>query len=173
MNGTATGLLDAEHEYEKLKGLIYRLTHNFHRKYGGNFDGGSFDELLSEAHFAFVRAVQNYDPNRGAKLITYVWHAVENGLKRTLIRPTNYLREGPHVKRREVPLQGLRISRRRSLGEKLGRLSEEAASVLRIALFIRGSSPATKRRHLIEVLCEYGWAAEEIINCFEEIQEVL
>lgn len=163
-----SGEIDAEQAYEKLKGLIYRLVHNFHRQFGGDFD-----EMVSEANWIFLKAVRDYDPNRGAQLITYVYTKVYWGLRDTLKKRDGYLGGDHHFRKKHLTMDRLSISDRTSIGERLNRLSEEAAAVVNIALFIRGSSPTAKRRHLIEILREYGWAAEEILDCFNEIKEAL
>lgn len=173
MNGAAMGLLprsgeiDADQAYEKLKGLIYRLSHNYHQQHGGDWD-----EIISEAHWIFLRAIRAYEPGHGTEPITYVYTCIYYGL-RGLLHPRGYLREGPHVKRRDVEMQKVVDSPRPSLGERINQLSEEAAAVVRIALFIRGSSPSAKRGHLIKILCEFGWSAEEVLGCFNEIKEAL
>lgn len=162
------GKIDTDRAYEKLKGLVYRLTHDFQGQFGGDFD-----ELLSEANWIFLKAVRDYDPFHGAKLITYVYTKVYYGLRSTL-GPNHYVRYGPRtLQRKHTPITHVAASPKTSLGEKLNRLSEEAAAVVRIALFIREKTSSSKRTRLIEILCEYGWAAEEILDCFNEIKEIL
>lgn len=171
MTSTAMGLSpdQIERAYSDLKNLIYKLTHNFQRRYGGDFD-----ELLSEAHMHFLRACDNYDPERGAKLITVVYHYVRNGLNRSRQKPRVLRGAPPSIRRENVQLERIPDhQRQRGLVRLQEELSEDAQAIVRLTLTVNGQQIKHKRRQIVDFLCEYGWCAREVVRSFREIREVL
>lgn len=64
--------------YCDVERLIGMLVDNFHRRYPY---AGSRDELLSEANMAFLRAYEQFDPEK-ARFTTYLYHKVGGTLRR-------------------------------------------------------------------------------------------
>lgn len=71
-------LLDEEQvteAYESVEKMLYTICHSFARQYNW-----SFDELVSEARFQFMRAYRSFNPGKGAKLSTWVHFVVSRKL---------------------------------------------------------------------------------------------
>ena len=61
--------------YEDFHLLVFYITHSFATR----FDI-PFDDLISEAHVAFVKAFDSYDPSHGTKVSSWIYHEVWTGL---------------------------------------------------------------------------------------------
>lgn len=61
--------------------LIRKIAWSFHHT-----SGLDWDELFSEALVCYVEALDNYDPDKGTKLSTYMWNVITNYLKTYLER---------------------------------------------------------------------------------------
>ena len=171
---TTTESLSATRDLGRNTKMIYQLVHKFHQR-----NGGDFDELLGEAHLAYVEARNNFNPERGVKFITYLHCIVRGRLK-------------DWGRRREVDRKMTReslsehISERRNCIDTIEReCSPDANLAMRFALDppidvvmiarnIRSENRPLSLRQAIEIhLAELGWAVSRIWHAFSEIQEVL
>lgn len=66
--------LNMEFAYEDVKDLVHSLAWTHQRKHGGYIE-----DLLSDAYYAFVLAVDSWEPLEGS-LTTHVWHRVKGYL---------------------------------------------------------------------------------------------
>lgn len=71
------------------------LAGSFARKYAHR--GTPLDELVAEAHLGLLEAVENFDPDRGARFSTYAVYWIRHALASVFIRGTS----GPRLNRQE------------------------------------------------------------------------
>ncbi|MEO9387018.1 sigma factor [Chromobacterium phragmitis] len=68
---------------EQYEALIHKLARRANtRLRAAGCDGACLEDLLQEARLCFVRAERGFDPEAGAKFITYLYLAIERGLNR-------------------------------------------------------------------------------------------
>jgi len=73
--------IDPVAEFPKIENLLYSLAWKFARKYPYPNEEEMFLECKSEACFAFMRACEQFQSNRGAKFITWCYKRVWYDLK--------------------------------------------------------------------------------------------
>ena len=65
-------------ETEVLKqfdGMVKKMAHQWHAE-----PRASFDDMVSEGNMAVLKAYRNFNPERGVKLSTYVYHSINHAL---------------------------------------------------------------------------------------------
>ncbi len=173
--------------YPRVERLIQKICRKFHWRYGGDWD-----EIMSEANWAYVRAVKQWNPER-SKLGTWVQTKVqfhllqlrEDRCKR-LAREKTILNNPCWVEpsmTRTLHDEGNKTERHELIPAPesfdirafLRLLSYDARCVVRQALSPKLSliQSQYRRDHLAQLLVDLGWAIERIINTFQEIQEAL
>lgn len=76
MNSSTTqNTIEPESAYLEVQDFLRKLAWKFVARYNV-----PFEEAMREANWGFVQAVQKYDPNRGAKFITFVGFTANNRL---------------------------------------------------------------------------------------------
>ncbi|MEZ0535961.1 sigma-70 family RNA polymerase sigma factor [Caldicellulosiruptoraceae bacterium PP1] len=48
-----------------------------------------YEDLLQEGNLAIIQAINNYDPSKNIKFITYAYYWIERNIQRCIIRDTN------------------------------------------------------------------------------------
>jgi hypothetical protein len=159
-------------DYAYVQRLLFKIVHKFQR-----FHGGDFDELMCEANYHYVRALQNYDPEK-ARFSTWCTIKVLNGLKDYHSRQARYLslykQEGE-----EMPLELAPERRHGNLGALLSELSEDACYVAKLAMMSARSEHCNRphvfrrRSWITRFLLDMGWSGERIMEAFGEIKQAL
>ncbi len=57
-------------------GLVYKLAHRLRPQYAGASSLMDFDDLVSEGVLGLIRAFEAFDPDKGAKFITYACYRI-------------------------------------------------------------------------------------------------
>lgn len=164
--------------YEDVKRLIYKASHKY-----SHAQGLPFEEVLSAAHFVFMRAFHyKYRVKEGRKPATFSTR-LHNSLNWEL---KDYLaKEIPHLNHAEIneelvgaeahdPAARLRIE---------SELSEDARAVVKLILDTPGDlsvlchwegvkSRKTFLRVLREHLADIGWGNQRIAESFKELRNV-
>ena len=112
------------------------LAHSMLARFGTR--GRDRDDLLSEAMFALVQAVERFDPWRGFRFSTYACHAIRRAMMRSSKSTRRYRRLFPvqHNPSLECPQEAstagsLCVARlQRTLHDNLGKLTELESEVL-------------------------------------------
>lgn len=152
--------------YSKLEKLIHHTVKKFHKRFGGDYE-----ELLSIAHYKFMKALETWKPDRGA-LTTRVRQLIWYGLLDHINRP--YLNGSRVSILTGTTLSNLPSKQRFDLEKVMSEVSPDAREVVRRAL--RSSKSGTqnkKRAALAEALLDLGWAAQRVLEAFREVQEAL
>ncbi len=163
--------------YDECKDVITQVVGKFAVTHGGEPD-----ELLSEAHYHFTRAVLRYDPGKGPLrqwIRFYVATELLEGADKIAYRKNILSRTYPdlteHPDYRRPGIEGL-----------LAQLGDDSRLVALLALLpspylmgaamkdYHGGGKAWSIRYaLIEVLSQMGWTAARITESFKEIREAL
>ena len=154
-----------DHVYHLMKKLIYKTVHLFQRKHGGDFE-----ELLSEAHYHYSRAINNYDPNGSYKLSSHIYLYVWNGLLDTWRTQANRQRSLPRSY--DYDLESFVECERFDMDKFCIDLSPDAEIMVRQIPLIDGS-PRNKAWAVAEYFLDMGWSATRIAESFQEILEAL
>lgn len=174
---------DAMNEtYSDVAKLVFSTIRKFRKKYGNL--AGDMDEVVSEAHWHFVRAYQRYDNTRfKSSFPTYcrflIWHELLEAMRR---RMAQQRRQGVQVDfPEELPAREPPVF---NIPDFVEGLSEDAQQVVKIALdapkdvqlsvMIRGgNTPQNIRLSIREYLKDLGWTTREITDTFLEIRRAL
>lgn len=160
--------------YEDTRLLIYRICHTLAFAYQTKFE-----DLITEAHYIFVRYFDKYDPSKGMKLSSYIHFNVRTDLITYLER--NKRHQG-HLEINEEVVGSCDANVFAT--EFLDTAEGDAAVVARLVLdmpqelqllllrhddFSRRSYLSFLKRHLNEL----GWSAGRISDAFAEITMLL
>lgn len=157
--------------------LVYDTVHRFIEKHGG-----TFDEWIGDAHEAFMSAYESYTPGKSSFSyhVRYrVYKRLQEMYRRRMMRHNRLAQVDA-----DVSLFSSREFAVFDLDEFLGRLSDEAAEVVRLVfeptMDIRLSlhqlgveEPRTIRAALREYLDDMGWSRERVRTTFTEIATAL
>lgn len=167
--------MNLNEEFRKVEPMLKWASHNFIKKYGGDYD-----DMFSEAQWFFLKAANTYDPNKGTKFSTWVWNNVRSGF-------TDFLRK--RSRRPQVALVADPVSPHSEpfpLWELLEGISDGAKEI--VSLFYNPPSDVSfdvnertkgKLEHekwdvaITEFLKDTGWSAYEIVKSYDEIRKVL
>jgi hypothetical protein len=161
--------------YEDIKKFLYQICHSFSAKYNI-----PFDELKSEANYAFAKACNKYNPAKHkTKLITWAGFV-------TTMRLRTYVKKGfKHRNLLEIKEEICGTEDHNSfLLEFLSDLGTEAQTVVKLLVesnsdmqIILKSNNAQTRKQVIHSLREHlmdlGWSNVEIVSTFHEIRMAL
>jgi len=75
--------IDPATEHPKVQNMLFKLVWKFSQEYPI-----SFEDALSEANFAFVKACYDYDPSRGSKFSSWCYFSVWTHLKTVVMKRT-------------------------------------------------------------------------------------
>lgn len=169
---TATfDLTDRTDTYERTKKLIQSVVTNFVTKYGGDRE-----EMVSIAHEAFLQAIDEYNPERGA-FTTKLWWNIWYALMHDKNRRQREQRRFPAAE--EYDLQSHPEEKPdHDFSDWLDRLSQDARTVALLTvhspLEIRQAVGRGQNKRLIRrLLYDLGWCAKRISLSFEEIRRAL
>ena len=165
--------------YIDIEGYILAATWKFWNLYGGDIE-----DLKGQASLIFIRAFDNYNPDKGAKLESWVTFKILKGL-------IDYMKKGngykPHIQIDDVFVGTYPASNENfSVMELLDEMKQDAHIVLRLFFEIPNDimvnilnkkkrtdhTQAAVRNHLQNRLRQLGWSMKRIRKTFEEIKEV-
>ena len=163
--------------YEQVKNLIYDTVWKFKRRYGGDFE-----ELLSDANYHFIEAWNDYDPDYGTKLSTFVrnaiWFNLIDQLRRKATRDRHIM-----VSSVTIENQGYTQTRNDPIGDLADELTEDAKTVLELvlnspaeisaAIWTKGGQPRNFRSCIRTYLQRLGWTAARVTESFDEIRQAI
>ena len=148
--------------YEQHKRLLFSIVHQYPNV-------GTFDERLSLANEAWLRAYYTYNPHneQGASFATWVRLRTRG----VLIDETR--RRCRH--NREQSMEGLDCPQRArfDLDQFLSLLSPDASHAVREALRMTGRNRGVLWQRLFTTLREQGWNRDRILRAFNEVGEAL
>jgi hypothetical protein len=173
---TTATMTTLEADYSAFKDLIYYLANKFFRSYGGEFD-----EIESEANYAFVLACQSHDPNRGS-LSTWAHSCIWGRLRsarylkiRESQRLVDYKDEihSPEQGAVSYFMMDLRNIVSENAREVVDLVLDMPEDVAQMSIE-RGRGPSTVRRSLYKYLTkQVGWSERQVRGTFDEIREAL
>lgn len=120
--------INPEEEFPKVEKMLYRLAWNTANAYPV-----TFDEAKSEAYFAFMRACQDYNPNKGSKFSSWCYFWVWTHLKTFVTKRTVDPLEFIEIKEE---LLGEAPPERSDLLELAGELSNDAQEMIAMLIEI-------------------------------------
>ena len=159
--------------FDPVARLVYKQVHQFIAKHGGRLD-----DLMSEAGQAYLMARDTYDPSKGKKFSTWVANHVQWAL-------LNFVREENRHGGHETPLSsvvegtpGRWQARNCFLDNLMDGLSADAKHLVGLAIdrdlaLQKATKNDNKRRKLVKLLHDLGWAGRRIAECFREVTEAL
>lgn len=165
-----------DHLYEQHRGYVEALSWKFARQY--NLDQ---EEVLSEANFQFVRAIQIYQPDRCPPrrfLWRKIWRGLQNWRDKYVKHPLHRMKHptGPFP-------ESWDWDEAQSLTELQDELSNEARTVIQLVLnapeeilehaIYHGSRPRNLARGIKQHLREQRWTWKQIRNVWKEIRKAL
>lgn len=165
-NGKDRDMNTMELHYEKHKRLLWKVAHAFQKRHGG-----IWDEILSEAHVFYLKALRNHNWRRGnlSKRVAYkVWFGLISS--DTLRRKQSQRMPLQTIDGEKDYLESKRDFRIESL---LSDVSEDAGYVLEVALTSPNAKVEHQRSRIVQFFQEIGWTTQRIIESFREIQEAL
>lgn len=163
--------------YMDFRGLIFQAVNRHRRSHGGNLD-----EIESDANFAFMRACRTFDPSKGFRFSTWLWHQLRYGLIGTSQAAA---KEGSRPHSDEDPDTVEAGEPGFDLGRLQFEVSEDAALILGLVaspppdlrMDVRENdkrlTPLAWKKALTEYLKDIGWAGHRITESFAEIKEAL
>lgn len=171
--------------YDDVERLLRHVCVQFMRRNGGHLgtagDGSEFDDAMSEARIAYMRAYQTWQPDGGSKFTTYLCQCVYRRL----------LDRYKFDRRRRALWQGVADPDTLGVPDRLPfdrdsferHLTEDAQVVLSLVLdapdeiaqiaMNKGGQPQNWRSTIRDYLAAMGWAARRITRTFDEIKEAL
>jgi DNA-directed RNA polymerase specialized sigma subunit len=162
--------INPEAELPKVQKLIYAMAHKFSSTYPI-----SYEECLSEGYWAFMRACEKFQPDRGMKFSSWVYSRVWYGLKDLVTKrskdPITFIEidedlfgEAPAVKSESL--------------EMIEDLSQDAREIISLLMEtpeeIMGGMSATPRQFLKAVknyLIRKGRCPKQIDAAHQEIRQ--
>ena len=151
--------------YLSVQDLIYSLCWRFLKQYGGEWE-----EVLSIAHESFMDAYNSFDASR-SRLTTWTQIKVWGGLMDAHRQEQSSRRWIP--RQQDADLDSLQSRSHFDLPKLLNEISEDANTMIRLALNSPHPRAGGIRTWLIRSLLDAGWAAERITESFQEIREIL
>jgi len=157
---------------EKHLGQVNKMAWSFAKT-----TGAEFDELKSEGTLALIRAIRNWDPDKGIQLSTLVQIVVRNQM-------ISYLA----IKKKHSPVEPVDVTCRHASGvqryeflDTLASMGNEAKEIMKIVFeapcevlgIALDSSPCTVRVAIKNFLFEMGFTRKEINHGINEIKSVL
>ena len=130
--------------------------------------GGDPDDLLSEAQWCFVKAVQTWNPNRGP-LQSRIGHCVWWGLFE--VWRQNVSRD---MKLHRIDTDSLDSipSRQSDFWEELQE-TDDAATFADLAINARDRINTSKGKSASETLIDLGWKPERVFQAVSALKEIL
>ncbi len=130
--------------------LIRKIAWSFHTT--TNID---IKDLIQEASYAYLKAMQNYDPNRG-KASVFVWYAMRNHLN-------NYIKD---FQCNYISFEDHKLDIAYSTNFLFESLSKEAQTIAELILsspkpFIT-TTPEEAKKRVEKVLVKKGWDIKKI-----------
>lgn len=170
--------------YVDTEKLIYRVCHGFRR-----CNGGEFDELVGEAHVAFMNAYHDWTPGGGMEFTSYLglciyrrlidWHKKR---KRQQAVWSTLLSETAGENGEELPIEDT-TPEPFDVEEFKAELSADAQTVINFLFNSprelvdlaegKGGKPVNWRSSLREFFTDVGWASSQVTKSFDEIREAL
>lgn len=155
--------------YANVEKLIHSTVHAFARTCKQPY--WRWDEMMSEAHAAFMEAYGNYDPSRGAKFSSHL----RNRIWWTLLDwRVAQAKEGTRpVESLNGNAEGMGAKPLPVLARLTAELGDDAATVARLACrldFLPAMRPGGIRRELAAMLRGMGWGWARIIESFGELR---
>lgn len=168
--------------YSDVKNMLFKAAHTFAQRHNV-----PFDEMLSEAHVAFIKAFDNYNPKRGrrkTKFTTWLYFAVHCDLT------TAIQKRYKHINRHEDlddDFEEAHVNPTFFLADLRTQLSDEALHIVAVLLNPSDEFDTMLRWDRVEkgnsarcrnVLADYvavdtGWPEEKVHQHFKEIQMAL
>jgi len=160
-------------DYTDVERLIHSICWKFVNKF--NMD---FDDCLSEAGEAYLRAEDSYDPDKSTSFTTHVYNCVHNALQ-TLVKRRRQMRSRMTSTMPDVDTDK-RVSGV-SLGAIVSNLSVDAAEVVEMILdtgsVVRKGFGRKQQKGRLEVIRNYlwnreDWSMDHVTEVFSELREV-
>lgn len=174
-----------EIKYEDYDKLLCKLCWRW-----ANASGVDFDELKSEANFAFVRCMNNYESDRGVKFVTYLYRSV-NGILITKVKElagkeSNVL-QANELYHADASLKFEDITQNPEkyavLSNAISKLSAESKFIIKtifdtplefMHIFKKKKSRTITKLKIQDYLVEYrGWSLYKVRTHFKEIMDMV
>ena len=177
-----TSTLAISDTYDDVERLILSTCHRFQRRFGGDFD-----DLASEANFAFLRAYETFDESKGFEFSTYLVTVIWNRLtdlsyyedRRKGIRGMSIDCENEEGNRYSGLIEDKSVAKF-AREEFYEHLSADAQMVARLTLdspkeiadiaMAKGNEDRNWRSTIRNYLYDLGWSAGRIAESFNEIR---
>jgi len=170
---TQVDFTNSEKAFRATEKLVVFLVNTFYNKYGGNRE-----DLLSEAHWHWVRAWNTFDPKRG-KFHKRVQFMVWYGLMTTFYKEQKINKKTPIGKFKDR-VEYIGDAYIPTIKEKFGFNSKKVKELIDIIIDDRldllkcagiRKNIQEVRQSFIEFLRSIGWSYEQIAEVIQEIQE--
>lgn len=160
-------MIDLQTAYDSCgHGIIKACVAKFHRHFGGDPD-----DLLSEAQWCFIKAVQTWDPSKGT-LKGRISHCVWWGLFEIWRRKVSRDMKLHRIDMDQTSLETLPCKDHADLWGKLQEAGD-AATVAQLAVDARSRTKPRKRRAVMETLTDLGWESDRIFRAATDLREAL
>lgn len=165
--------LDFDTEWKSSQALMHSLIRKMLKH-----SGGDYDELQSEAYFAFVEAWNSFSAEQGTKFSTWLYHKVRGRLLehiRTRARKWKRTENDISLEASEIEVGALLPP----LADVMDELSEDgrmlASLIIQSPLAIQADlNPRSMLKSLSCFMSEnYGWTAIRAAITFSEISDAL
>lgn len=164
-----------EETYEDVQNLLYKISHRFKAKYGGEFE-----DLFSQANEHYLAAYNSYDSNR-TKFSTWLWFTVWHAMLETMRNAAR--KHGQCPRDYSIELTTVSLREQFDLQTFIRDVSEDAATVVKLLFecpheISEAFAPSkvrisSIRTNLVNRLLSMGWAGKRIACVFQEIKEAL
>lgn len=145
------------------KGLLVNLWKYFHRGFCDDKE-----DCIQEIHMAFIEGYNSYNPERGVKLTTHLYNFTKNKMLHILRHRRKWRKEWS-----DAPCIDFLQRNSFSLDTLLLEISEEAQTVVKLALEKENMKPCKIKETLKELLRDLGWSGSQIMSVFSEIMRAL
>ena len=168
--------------YTDVKCMLFKAAHTFAQRHNV-----PFDDMLSEAHVAFIKAFDNYSPKRGrrkTKFTTWLYFALHCDLTTAIQKRYKHLNRHEDL---DDEVEEARTEPTFFLADLRTQLSDEALHIVGVLLdpptefdtmmrwdrVEKGNS--AKCRHVLAdyISADTGWPPEKVHQHFNEIREAL
>jgi len=174
--------------YQEFELMLYDICHKWYHPKRGLWKrhGVEFEDLVSDANFAFSKAYNSFDVGAGASFCTFLYSCVENQIKNRLNKLTRSCRSS--MWRVEID-EDNRLDRnvlapQLNLGQAWNALSTDADLLVKLALdtpqdlkkmFANNSfhGPTNFRACIRKYLKKNGWDIDRIKDALEEVGDTL
>ncbi len=158
--------------YTLTRNLVYRVCSSFYRTHGGDWR-----EIVSFANEIWIRSWRTWEPHRGgfAKRAAY---KIQAGLHGKFLRPHKrdlqiFARVNQEENQMTADNAALDLNEIHTPSLPLNDLSDDANTVVRLALDNNINGPSKRRSFMVRALLELGWTGARILESFGEITEAL